>query len=48
VTEFVIHTFLNIFAIFDDRPFKFYTKGKREEYKRFIYTMAHKWLGQVT
>jgi len=44
VTKFVIHTSLNIcFAIFDDRPFKFYTKFKREEYKEFVYTMAHKW-----
>jgi len=43
VTKFVIHTSLNIFAIFTDRPFKFYKKRKREEYRRFIYTMAHKW-----
>jgi len=44
VTKFVNHTSLNIiFAIFNDRPFKFYTKLKRKEYNRFIYTMAHNW-----
>ena len=44
VTKFVISHFLKyFFAVFDDRPFKFYTQLKREEYKRFIYTMAHKW-----
>jgi len=34
----------------NDRPFKFYTKRKREEYKRFIHTMAHNWAwsGAVT
>jgi len=37
------HFFKYFFAIFNDRPFKFYTKLKREEYKRFVYTMAHKW-----
>ena len=36
------HFFTYFFAIFNDRPLKFYTKLKREEYKRFIYTMAHK------
>ena len=46
VTKFEISHFtsLNIFfAIFNDRPFRFYTQLKREEYKRFIYTTAHKW-----
>jgi len=34
----------------NDRPFKFYTQLKREECKRFIYTMTHKcaWSGNVT
>ena len=43
MTKFVISHFLKYcFAIFDDRSFKFYTQLKREEYKRFVYTMAHK------
>jgi len=50
VTKFVISHFLKYFALFNDRPFKFYTQFKREECKRFIHTMVHKWAwsGNVT
>jgi len=53
MSTFVIshsHTPVNIFAIFNDRPFKFYTRLNREEYKRFIYMTAHNWAwsGNVT